>query len=657
LSLGTFKVITKGMVPLHSLVMYKTKPAIVLSYDADKILIRGIEGEERRIRLKDLVLLADGPISAFPVNKPSPEAAEALALLQEEHPEGLALINWREFTDLAWGDAQAEHIVAAWRALLGNPAVEILDEGICIRSREEYQKLLEKEKKKKEIAESKNTFIDAFRRAREKHDSALIDKSPLFQPFFDELARCARGLSEESALARELGIKSTPQAVHEALLATGYWNIAFNPWPERNGCILSFPPAPETLDERDELALDRLDLRHLSSYAIDNAWSNDPDDAISFDGERIWIHVADPASILSPTSKLDAEAMARGSTLYLPERTIPMLHTSFVQALGLGLAPESKALSFGIRLKEDGRIADTLIVPSMVKVERLTYEQADAMLAGNPILQQLRALADIRAALRRSRGAVDIDFPEVSIKVQGEEPTFLPVPQTLSARIVQECMILAGEAAARWAYERKVPFPFASQDPPTSMNLSSGEPGPSRSLAENFGRRRVMKAAIISTTCAAHAGLGLSFYTQVTSPLRRYQDLLAHYQIHAILAKERRSKHFGAAADAPIPLDSETMDARLYFLSQQAAKNRQAERDSRAHWTLVYLSRHRDWRGRGFVLDASAENGQIFIPEFGYEVQMRLPRGTRPDETIMLAVRRVSIPELSASFDIVPNND
>jgi len=320
------------------------------------------------------------------------------------------------------------------------------------------------------------------------------------------------------------------------------------------------------LDERDELALERLDLRHLSSYAIDNAWSNDPDDAISFDGERIWIHVADPASILSPTSKLDAEAMARGSTLYLPERTIPMLHTSFVQALGLGLAPESKALSFGIRLKEDGRIADTLIVPSMVKVERLTYEQADAMLAGNPILQQLRALADIRAALRRSRGAVDIDFPEVSIKVQGEEPTFLPVPQTLSARIVQECMILAGEAAARWAYERKVPFPFASQDPPTSMNLSSGEPGPSRSLAENFGRRRVMKAAIISTTCAAHAGLGLSFYTQVTSPLRRYQDLLAHYQIHAILAKERRSKHFGAAADAPIPLDSETMDARALRL-------------------------------------------------------------------------------------------
>jgi len=131
--------------------MYKTKPAIVLSYDADKILIHGIEGEERRVRLKDLALLADGPIRVFPENKPSFEAAEALALLQEEHPEGLALISWREFTDLAWGDAQAEHIVAAWRALLGNPAVEILDEGIRIRSREEYEKLLEREKKRRRL--------------------------------------------------------------------------------------------------------------------------------------------------------------------------------------------------------------------------------------------------------------------------------------------------------------------------------------------------------------------------------------------------------------------------------------------------------------------------------------------------------------------------
>jgi len=636
--------------------MYRTKPAIVLSHDPDRILIRVMGGEERRVRSKDVVLLHNGPITAFPEEEPSSEVEEALELLKEEHPEGLELTSWKEFAELAWGDEKPEHIIMAWLSLMDNPAVEIFDDGIRIRSLEEHQKLLERNKKKREISETRTTFIDLFRRAWKKHDPALIEKNSLFQPFFDELSRCARGLSEESPIARELGIKMTPQAIHEVLLATGCWEPAFNPWPERNGCIMSSPPAPETIDERTDLALERLDLRHLTSYAIDNAWSNDPDDAISVDEERIWVHVADPASVISPTSRLDGEAMVRGSTLYLPEKIVPMLNASLVQALGLGLNPESKALSFGITLSEDGRIAQTLIVPSTIKVERLTYEQADTMLASNPVLQKLWALAEIRAALRRDQNAVDIDFPEVAIKVNEGNPTFLPVPQTRSARMVQEFMILAGEAAARWAYERGLPFPFASQDPPVSANIAGCGAGPSRSLAENYNRRRVMRAALVSTTCSAHSGLGLSFYSQVTSPLRRYQDLLAHYQIHAALAKEKHGERTASASGAPVPLDLEQMNERLYRYSQQAAKNRQAERDSRAHWTLVYFGRHRDWKGPGTVLDSSAEYGQILISEFGYEGQVRLPRGIKPDETVTLELRRVSIPDLLAGFDIVPKN-
>jgi exoribonuclease-2 len=636
--------------------MYKTKPAMVISGDADRILIHTIDGEERRIRVKDVALLHNGPINSFPEKQRSREAEDALELLQEEHPEGLALISWKEFADLAWGDAKPEHIVVAWQSLLKNPAVELLEGGIHIRSAEECQKLLDKEKKKKEIAETKATFVESFRRAWRKRDPALIEKNPLFQQFFDDLSRGARAVSVESPLARELGIKMTPQAIHEALLATGYWDAAFNPWPERTGCILSLPPEPDVIEERTDLALGRLDLRHLHSYAIDNAWSNDPDDAISIEGDRIWIHVADPASIISPTSKFDSEAMARGSTLYLPEKIVPMLGASLVRALGLGLAPESRALSFGITLREDGRIAQTMIVPSVVKVERLTYEQADTLLESTHSLQKLQALAETRAALRRSQNAVDIEFPEVAIKVSGGKPSFLPIPQTRSARMVQELMILAGEAAARWAYERNIPFPFATQEPPVSASLAGCGTGPSRSLAENYGRRRAMRAALVNSTCSAHAGLGLSFYSQVTSPLRRYQDLLAHYQIHAVLAKEKNSELSAPAINAPAPLDLETVNERLYFYSQQAAKNRQAERDSRAHWTLTYLSRHRDWRGQGMVLDAS-ENGQIFIPEFGYEVQMPIPRGINADETISLTLRRASIPELFASFDVILKND
>lgn len=642
------------MLPINSLVMYKGRPAIVVAADLDRISIRTIDAEEKRVRPKDVAMAHTGPISRFPENRAPDEVMEALELLQTEHPEGIPLISWKDFAELAWSDPKPEHIVIAWHELSNNPAVETLDEGIRIRSEEEQHKIRDKQQKKKEAAEAKAAFLVAFRAAWKKKDSSPIEGNSTFQPFLDELSRYARGLADDSPIARELGIKLAPQAVHEALLSSGYWNLAVNPWPERNGCIMSEPEAPLALEERKELAIDRLDLRALPSYAIDNAWSKDPDDAISVEGENVWIHVADPASIVGPFSRLDAEAMERGSTLYLPEKIIPMLPDALVQKMGLGLSAESKALSFRITLRGDGKIADISILPSMVAVQRLTYEQADAMLEDNPVLQKLSKIASVRAELRRRQNAVDIDFPEVAVHVVDGLPTFLPVPQTRSARIVQELMILAGEAAARWAFEKGIPFPFATQDPPVSENLAGCGAGPSSSLAENFMRRRSMRAALVSSTCSAHAGLGLSFYSQVTSPLRRYQDLLAHYQIHAVLAAANKLDRNNAPSEPDLLISADTMNERLFRYSDQAAKNRQAERDSRAHWTLVYLSMNPDWRGEGIVLDASAETGQIFIPQFGYEFQTRIPRGIHVDSRVSLALRRVSVPDLFASFDILP---
>jgi exoribonuclease-2 len=140
----------------------------------------------------------------------------------------------------------------------------------------------------------------------------------------------------------------------------------------------------------------------------------------------------------------------------------------------------------------------------------------------------------------------------------------------------------------------------------------------------------------------------------VTSPLRRYQDLLAHYQIHAVLAAANKLERNNAPSEPDLLISADTMNERLFRYSNQAAKNRQAERDSRAHWTLVYLSMNPDWRGEGIVLDASAETGQIFIPQFGYEFQTRIPRGIHVDSRVSLALRRVSVPDLFASFDILP---
>lgn len=631
------------MLPLHSLTMYKQKPAIVSSADADRIVIQTIDGDEKRVRQKDLCLIHPGPISSFPGadGAAAGDVRDALELLIGEHPEGFGPMSWREFAELAWSAPGPDHIVRAWRALSSEQSVELADEGIRLRSEEERRALAEKEQRRRELAELRDGFIDDFRQAWKHKTRYAGADDPRYRSFLDEIARYARGLSDDSPLARAIGIKMEHEAVHEALIAAKVWDEGFNPWPDRDACILNPPSVPVPSQERRELALARRDLRSMTSYAIDNEWSNDPDDAIAIEGDTVWIHVADPASLVEPGSDLDREAMERGSTLYLPERTIPMLSEAMVATLGLGLSEESPALSFGIRLDEDGRIASTTIVPSTVRVRRLTYLEADTLLDTDDTLQRLASVANLRARFRRSQGAIDIEFPEVSIKVRENNPSFLAVPPTRSANLVQELMILAGEAAARWAYGAGIPFPYSTQDPPSSPKAAGSGEGPSPSLARNYARRRSMRASIVSATCSAHAGLGLSFYSQVTSPLRRYQDLLAHYQIHAALS----------AAGAVSPLTAEALEERLYIYSQQAARNRQAERDSRAHWTMVHLQRNSLWRGKATVLD-TGESGPVFIRELGYETVVRLPRDVTLDQEIAIALRRVSIAGLSASFDL-----
>jgi len=631
--------------------MYKQKPAIVTAFESDRIKVSTIKGEELRVRSKDITLVHPGPIMRFPDIVEFSEPLEAFDLLSEEHPEGFGPMQWREFAELCWLRDDPEHIVHAWRFLESNSFVELLDDGFRIRSEVERLAIIERERKRMLLAEQKKQFIEVFKAVRSTHKPLLADSLTQFQPFIDELGRFARGVSNECSIARELSIRMEPHAVHEALIDSGAWDEIVNPWPERNGCILSLPTISFSPEDRRELSIKRIDLRHLPSFAIDNAFSNDPDDAISFDGETIWIHVADPGAVIDPHSEIDKEAMIRGSTLYLPEKTIPMLPFESINSLGLGLQEESRALSFGISLDRDGKIAHVSIMPSIVRVIRLTYQKADSMLDSNSVLKQLQGIYEQRIAFRRAHGAIEIDFPEVAIAANKGTPSFISMPQTVSAHIVQEMMILAGEAAARWAYDKKLPFPFSTQDyPHSSLDTGSGE-GPSKSLAENFSRRRSMRASAISTTCSAHAGLGLSFYSQVTSPLRRYQDLLAHYQIHALLAHEQAVQEHIEPRKIPSWIKAEALDERLYISSSPASKNKQAERDSRIHWTMVHLKRHRDWRGKGIVLDAS-EYGQIYIPEFGYESSALLPRNSVPDAEIPLTLRSVSIPMLSARFDV-----
>ncbi|MBK9092763.1 MAG: RNB domain-containing ribonuclease, partial [Anaerolineae bacterium] len=199
-------------------------------------------------------------------------------------------------------------------------------------------------------------------RAEAAGKSGLGRIRPARKPAADRARRCplpreveAVGLGRQprSRVLRDLEREETPESAHALLLETGFWPVTVNPYPQRLTLPNASPdlPLPSLPDEA------RRDLTHLPAFAIDDARTTSPDDAISLDADgRIWVHVADAAALVQPDDPADEEARGRGATLYLPEGVVTMLPWRATELLGLGLQDISPALSFGIGLDANGQI-------------------------------------------------------------------------------------------------------------------------------------------------------------------------------------------------------------------------------------------------------------------------------------------------------------
>jgi len=632
-----------------AIVLYKTHIGRIDSFEGGKYLVKFQGSPDLRLREKDFSLIHPGPVARLPAPRSDGDFETAYGMVaQSDNDASPSPFSWKDFAELVFGEFTPEAAVACVNRALEGKLFFIADGQPMALNAVERRKLAEKDRKKEQEAAVKQAFIAWFSLARKTGKSGRpgANMPPECAPLLQELESFVLGRSARCALAGDLALSETPEAVHQALLDTGVWSDMDNPWPSRAGCNLNAPKAEFPAAELAPGALSRIDLTSMPSYAIDNAWSNDPDDAISFDGSYVWVHVADPAAYIQPGSALDVAAMERGATLYLPEKIVPMLPGGAVAALGLGIAPRSPALSFRIKVDADGSIRDIMISPSVVKVTRLSYEKADELLRqGELALVALSGIAEARRRRRIANGAVEISFPETSVRVEGESISFLPVPETRSGEMVREMMLLAGEASGRWAKERSLPFLYSSQEAPSIPQeaLSGMElPAP---LSVQYIRRKGMRASIVGTESLAHRGLGMSFYSQVTSPLRRYQDLLTHYQIRLSLQSER-----GIAAG---PLPEEELGRRCLVASQAAAQTRQAERDSRMHWTIVYLSRNPCWQGEASVLDIRDREAWILVKEFGLETGLRCRESLSPDETISIKVVMAKIPYLASNFEMI----
>ncbi|MDR1301811.1 MAG: RNB domain-containing ribonuclease [Treponema sp.] len=607
------------MIPEKSLVVYKKRPALVTDV-GDKISIVVLEGESFRVREKDLELLHPGPCT--------------LASLEQELPQGDIRAAWellegnkisfQELTELIYGEYTGSTAWAAYR--IWKDGLYFLGTWQEIQSRpvEELEAETKKRAEKQQDAVAREAFLERFK-ARTLH-------LPDDRRFLHDVEALAYGKTDKSRTLKDLGISESPQEAHRVLLDTGVWTPWVNPYPLRFGLSPISTKIPINPPPQDT---NRVDLTHLKAFAIDNPWSNDPDDAVSVEDSCLWVHVADPGASILPGSPEDVEARNRGATLYLPEGASLMLAEEALSLYALGIEAVSPALSFKMVLNEAGTLIETDILRSWVKVSRLTYETADAVLKGEvPLVQELTALFEIaekNLARRRAAGAVCMEFPEVHIIVSEGQVSIAPIIAYRSADMIRECMLLAGEGAAHWALRQRLPFPYVSQETGELPNA------PLSGIAGSYQLRRCMRPRTLSVKPGIHWGLGLDIYTQVTSPLRRYTDLLAHQQIRAVLGQ-------GA------PLGEDELLLRLGAGEAAALATVQAERASRAHWIAVYLSDKKGSVWEGVMLEKRGNRSLIMIPALGLETQVAVKGDLEPNEPILLTLSAVRIPEADIVF-------
>ena len=592
-----------------------TRPDPRVSHGWGRKLQIELEGNESlKVRLKDVVLLHPGPLHSLDELQPRTGEVETAWELLAGSTTSLA-----ELAELAYGDYTPATAWAAW---------QLVDDGLYFRGTpREVEACTAQEVAQEQVARETRAEQERVRAAflgRVRARQILPEDGPLLREVEDlALQRVAR-----SQLLRELGRAETSESAHALLLELGYWDRTLDPYPLR----LRLPTTPPDVDLPELPEEDRLDLTHLPAFAIDDEGNQDPDDALSLDGDCLWVHVADAAALVPPDSAADLEARARGATLYLPEGAAPMLPWEAARRLGLGLAELSPALSFGLHLDAAGAVASLEVAPSWVRVTRLTYEEADARLDEEP-LRCLYRLAQKHRARRDERGAIPLDLPEVRIQARGDEVTIRPLLPLKSRELVTEAMLMAGEAVAHYATERGIPIPFTTQDPPETEERPAD-------LAGMYGLRRQFRPSQQSGVPGSHAGLGLDAYVQATSPLRRYLDLVVHQQLRAHIRGEEL-------------LGAQELLERIGATAAVAGSVRYAERLARKHWTLVYLEQRPDWRGEGVLVERRRRGGMVLIPELDLDVSVHLRSDPPLNSQISLALRGVDLPALEAYFKAV----
>ena len=333
----------------------------------------------------------------------------------------------------------------------------------------------------------------------------------------------------------------------------------------------SWPP-----EVPDKAKQGREDLRHVPLVTIDGADARDFDDAVfcerQGDGWRLLVAIADVGYYVRADSALDREARGRGTSVYFPDRVVPMLPEALSNGL-CSLNPNVDRLCHvcDMHVSAAGEVTKSRFYEAVMRSHaRLTYTEAAEILINvrprglhaelRPHLKELEAVYEAFAKVRKQRGAIDFDLPETKIVLDenGKVASVKAVERLVTHKIIEECMIAANVESAKRIRKGKIAGLYRVHEGPEDERLEElllflrtfGYKLAPKSLVPKDLNRiieavqgkpeaelvemvvlRSMKQARYQPGNVGHFGLALGAYAHFTSPIRRYPDLLVHRAI------------------------------------------------------------------------------------------------------------------------------
>lgn len=440
--------------------------------------------------------------------------------------------------------------------------------------------------------------------------------------------------------ARELlersGITDVRKA-REILVLSGAWDEDENIDLIRFGIASDF--SPEAEDESGRLNAfyweqdKREDLRDLEVFTIDGPLTRDFDDALSlrFVGDEIHlgIHITDVAGAIPPDSRLDREARSRASSLYLPHCQKPMLPDRLShEILSLIKDSDRPALSLLVRLNPDGELISHQFVRSLVRVrEQLTYDQVNQGYKEDQRLEWLCRFSRKFREKRIDQGALILSLPEAVISLGDDSKIEIDlVPQdTPSRMMVAELMILYNWLGALFCRDNQAPILYRSQEAPTErLNPDMNY------VYFVFMQRRKLNRLVVDTEAKPHSGLGLSAYTNLSSPIRRYLDLIAQRQVDGFLKSGTPVYH------------QQTLDEIRMEIEPILRNLTLIQRNRLRYWILKYLGQHVGEIFPAMILDVMKSRYRILLTDilFVTEIKQEALKGLSSGESVQVKVRK-----------------